>query len=437
MTCKRCGFSTKYSSNLYKHLRKKVECQVILENIDRGILINEFKKQSFKIDVNDTKYICKFCKKEFNHSSNKSVHQRICKVKVEKIKNVKNIKNVVVNNNNVINNYYQNFNIYQITNIVQFNEQMLLPNRSMILSIGNYLVDSLVDNKCKLFIDCIKRSKYLDSMPNNKHNSDHTFILEILKVILLVDNPVSKNIFIDEPYSKYAYVFIDGTFYTIELNKLVELLCSHIPEIIKKLIKYKDTLDGLENDDLDYAKFTLSEYINNYLNKKDKEEFKQFIISVLIENKKLITEFSTKQISEEEFKLLTDNKLIYSINDDNLNKVKYLCNNNTKIENIPRIRSKKNINITENIIINSPVAYTDTSETDTFSNDTSTNDNDETSSNISEKKLFRGIECTKGVYNGIEIWINNEKGVGCLYNKGVRLMNKDNLYKKIDNMNKK
>jgi hypothetical protein len=75
--CKRCNaqFSNKF--NLKSHLQRKNPCKFIQDDLNREKLIKEL----YNKNLNGKTYDCEYCNTQFNHSSGKSRHKKICKFK--------------------------------------------------------------------------------------------------------------------------------------------------------------------------------------------------------------------------------------------------------------------------------------------------------------------------------------------------------------------
>jgi hypothetical protein len=80
INCRRCNCICISKSKLIQHLQRKKYCTSTHENIEIQDYINEL-----LIIKNDGKYFCKFCIRNFNDSSNKAKHERICKKNLNKV----------------------------------------------------------------------------------------------------------------------------------------------------------------------------------------------------------------------------------------------------------------------------------------------------------------------------------------------------------------
>ncbi len=327
--CKRCNYNTDKNANLIRHLERTKICKPIYSNISTQELLEEIPRNSKKVVKENgiEVYKCKYCTREFNLNSTKSRHEKICshkdisnkinimqkeieKLKTPQVLNQINQGTIVNMTNPTINNYNGDF---YITNIDEFNAKMLKENSNHLLNIGTYMVDIFLEDKCKYFIECVKECKR-----EALSNYNFTIVSHICKIILESNNPLTKNMFMDKLDDNHAYINLKGRFYWIHLNDLVELFCRHIPEVIKKIVQYKDRLDEMDRDDKDFVKFELERFLSLTLDER-KNEIIDLLTKHLIENKKLIEDFMQKAIPIEELQQLRpEDKFIYNIRDEKL-----------------------------------------------------------------------------------------------------------------------
>ncbi len=332
--CKRCNYEANRKSNLIRHLESKTICKAINSDISREELILEIPKNSKSIidEKGNKVYCCKYCKKQFNILQSKSRHEQKCGHKesfiklnimekeIEKLKQpsvVNQINNGTIVNmtNPIINNFNGDF---YITNIDEFNAKLLKENSNHLLNIGTYMVDKFLEDKCKYFIDCVQECK-----KEALSNYNFTIVTHICKILLESNNPLTKNMFMDKSDDNHAYINLKGRFYWIHLNDLVELFCIHIPEVIKKLVQYKDRLDEMDRDDKDFVKFELDRFLSLTLDER-KNEIIDLLTKHLIENKKLIEDFMQKAIPIEELQQLKpDDKFIFNIRDEKMARLEF------------------------------------------------------------------------------------------------------------------
>ena len=88
--CYRCKYTTKYKSNIKKHLDKIFSCKPKYNNINiseckeyilKGISYEDYINKNNNI----TKNVCKYCNKSYKFNSALSYHLKTCKVKKEQI----------------------------------------------------------------------------------------------------------------------------------------------------------------------------------------------------------------------------------------------------------------------------------------------------------------------------------------------------------------
>lgn len=72
--CKRCGYSADVKHTLFRHWKRKIKCDPILEDIDVETLMQNFSERDYKIN-----YPCSFCERSFNNKANMYRHTKICK----------------------------------------------------------------------------------------------------------------------------------------------------------------------------------------------------------------------------------------------------------------------------------------------------------------------------------------------------------------------
>lgn len=356
--CERCHHETTDLSNMYRHLKRKNPCKPLFSDILPLDIINKLKKTDRAvIDYKGDKvYKCKYCEKIYTSRSSRCTHQHNCPAKPffnkmqELIKENKELSNIKlqpqvlnqINNGTIVNMtnpiINNNNNTFYITNIDEFNAKILSENSNHLLNIGTYMVDNFLDDKCKYFIDCVQECK-----KEALSNYNFTIVTHICKVLLESNNPLTKNMFMDKSDDNHAYINLKGRFYWISLNDLVELFCVHIPEVIKKLVKYKDTLDEMDKDDKDFVKFELERFLSLTLDER-KNEIIDLLTKHLIENRKLIEDFMQKAIPIEELQQLKpDDKFIFNIRDEKIARLEFqklgIRSKELKIKRIKEIKN--------------------------------------------------------------------------------------------------
>ncbi len=458
IVCKRCGYNTDFFQNLLRHLRNKKECSPIYSNESRDKLIEEIKirnKSDYDIYGNRI-YKCKYCEKIYYHCSSKTKHQVSCNqnelfhknkelekklLMLEKIIE-KNEKNTNINNNNQVNSFVNNGvnnnfinngiinnnNIngdFYITNLDNFNSNIIKENANLILNIGTYLVDNILDNKCKYLTDIIHECK-IDSLTD----TNYLLVKRICRMILESDNPLTKNMFMDKQDDNHAYINLNGKFYWIDLNELIEVFCNHLPEIIKQLVKYKDLLDGIEPDDKYFVSYVLENFLNLKIEDK-KKEIIELLITHLIDNKKLVEEFLKKAIPIDELsKLKPDKKFLFKINDAKIAEIKFLKLGLRDDRFKPKRLRMRNI-------------YIDESESDDDTDDNineklpegiQVNTDDKFNDTKTESIIINNIKYYKRSFASVNFWYNYENCRGFLCTSSrFKPLPLSKIHKKIQN----
>jgi hypothetical protein len=452
INCERCGYSTNRTSNLYRHLSKKNKCKPLLSDISTDELINKLDRSKNDISEVDGNKIfkCQYCNSIYYHTSSRYRHELNCNKKdlLNEIKNINNkytgiinelIKNGLANtliqntNNGIINNItnptINNYNgDFYITNLDEFNAKMLNDNSKHILNIGSYLVDKFIEDKCKVLTECIQECKKEALTEFN-----YSIVTKICKVILESDNPLTKNMFMDNSDDSHAYINLNGRFYWIHLNDLVELFCIHIPEVIKKLVKYKDTLDEMDPDDKDFVKFELSRFLSLTLDER-KKEIIDLLTKHLLENKKLIEDFLQKAIPIDELKKLKpSDKFIFTIREKKLAEIEFRKLNSRSDDLKPkRLRQLKTY---ETIVNNDSNGNLDFYSESDYDNDELINNLDiYIDDDNKEFIIYKGNKYTKRSYATITYWFDFDNYKGFLCNSShIQLLPFDKLKKKIEN----
>jgi len=78
--CRRCGHVYKEKKSLQIHLQRMSPCDIIVEDIDRSVLLKELSKER---PISEYNKLCQFCGKGFKADSNRINHQKKCKLKVQ------------------------------------------------------------------------------------------------------------------------------------------------------------------------------------------------------------------------------------------------------------------------------------------------------------------------------------------------------------------
>ena len=457
LECLRCGYNTDTPQNYFRHLRNKNECAPKYSNESREKLLEDYKLRiKSELDIMGNKiYRCKYCYKIYYHCSSKTRHQLTCKnnelffknkeleqklleleKKIEENKPTNHVSNFINNgvNNNFINNGVVNNNTingdFYITNLDNFNSNIIQENARLILNIGTYLVDNILDNKCKYLTDIIHECK-TDSLTN----TNYLLVKRICKMMLESDNPLTKNMFMDRMDDTHAYINLNGKFYWIDLNELIEVFCNHLPEIIKQLIKYKDLLDGIEPDDKYFVSYVLENFLNLKLEDK-KKEIIDLVVKHLIDNKTILEDFLQKAIPIEELqKLQPDKKFLFKVHDKKLAEIKFLKLGLKDDKFKPkRIRVKQQYNIDEELEENEEM----NEEIDIGYNlpiGVKVNTDDKFNDIITESIIYKGTKYYKRNYEGIDFWYNYDLCNGFLCSStDFKAVNLSIIHKKIHKM---
>ena len=268
--CLRCGYETKYKQNLLTHLRKKIECEELIEEVSREELIKSYEKKE-KI------HKCEKCKKEFSNSQNARRHEKSCKVVVDEtkqlkeelaeIKNqikelIKNQKTSVINNTN---------NTTNITNTGPINYNIIINN---LRAFGD-------ENR-----EHISRSELKEIV---KYEEILIYKELIAKIYLNKDHPENWNYLINDMDTKgNGYIYNGKEFKQVKIERIIDMLLKNNMEyILEKLGNFREKLTvtwygNIVERHKDIRKETYNEIKNlSYTNKKNveklKEEFEKLI----------------------------------------------------------------------------------------------------------------------------------------------------------------
>lgn len=169
MICERCGSTFSTKGNLVKHLRREKECLATQKDVSIESLLVKLTTKDRKAKT----YNCSYCCKQFNHSSNKSAHMRICKAyQAEKDKDAKiqdlqrqidelrvqschapqnqtniNTQNNIQTQNNIIINALGKEDIQHLLNHPKFNVFMAQCIRDKVEGVCAYLEKKHLDPK--------------------------------------------------------------------------------------------------------------------------------------------------------------------------------------------------------------------------------------------------------------------------------------------------
>jgi len=127
--CKRCHYTTDIKTNILSHLKRKNQCNVLFDDIDRSILIDELTQK----DTNDTPFECEYCSKKFSYQSGKSRHKKSCKENPNNVEDsivdrleekIKELEQKINNQNTTVNNITTNYNIQNnVQNTINFGKE--------------------------------------------------------------------------------------------------------------------------------------------------------------------------------------------------------------------------------------------------------------------------------------------------------------------------
>ena len=93
-TCKRCSTSYTEKKSLIIHLQRKAPCDILIDDIDRSVLLKDLVKDR---NVSEYKYLCVLCKKGFRTTSNRINHEKICKHNA----NLSNVEEQKIDHDNI------------------------------------------------------------------------------------------------------------------------------------------------------------------------------------------------------------------------------------------------------------------------------------------------------------------------------------------------
>lgn len=118
--CKRCGYKATQKGNLVRHLQNIKPCKPLLTDSSLDALLSELQQR----DYNEKTYVCEWCSRKFNNSSNKCRHKKTCKAsnterEIAKLKNeVAELRTHGLHQSSVTNN---NINCGNTQNNIQIN----------------------------------------------------------------------------------------------------------------------------------------------------------------------------------------------------------------------------------------------------------------------------------------------------------------------------
>jgi hypothetical protein len=200
--CHRCGYNTNRRSNIIQHLNRKKVCTPILGDISIEDIKKHYKLEIKNINQNCSKMLqfapncskllqndynriseneCIYCSKSFSRNSNLTKHLKICKIKIEKEKNVlekdneiKELKKMVEKllvenkgNTNISDNSITNSNnnIIGIENLTIHN----YGDENIKYITSDYILNLLKFKPAKAIPELIKHTHFNDAHPENQN----------------------------------------------------------------------------------------------------------------------------------------------------------------------------------------------------------------------------------------------------------------------------
>lgn len=133
-SCNRCGYISNIKGNLVRHLKSNT-CKPFIKDVECSVQLRLLTQRH----LNEKTYECKFCKKEFNNTGNKSVHQKRCKEKLEQAqKIINNINNTTNNTEQITNNTTNNTTNNNTTNNVNSPNNTINTNNITNININQF-----------------------------------------------------------------------------------------------------------------------------------------------------------------------------------------------------------------------------------------------------------------------------------------------------------
>ena len=83
--CRRCGYEGTKKDYLMNHLKRKIECKPLLEDISTKTLLDAlYTREKNSYNPATDSYVCSYCKKHYSSSMTKYRHTKTCPVKLGK-----------------------------------------------------------------------------------------------------------------------------------------------------------------------------------------------------------------------------------------------------------------------------------------------------------------------------------------------------------------
>ncbi len=264
--CKRCGYKTEYKHCLIKHLEKITECTILLDDIDRVILLDELKERE-KRTIVKKQYICKKCGKELSTRQNKWKHEKICKFK-------------------------ENNKIFELENklseLTKSVETLILNKQAKISD--NIIIINDLRPFGKENYEYITEEFILDTL---HHNKDFVFTI-FKKLHFSINHPENWNFYISNSRSNKANVYRGKRFELEDKTESIKELINNIINFCKTFVKDLENLPDIE-------KRVLLESLDEYINTNNREYDINNLIKSISEwayNKKEKIELINKQINK-------------------------------------------------------------------------------------------------------------------------------------------
>ena len=290
--CYRCKYTTKYKSNVKKHLDKVFSCKPKYNNIDiseckeyilKGISYEDYINKNNNI----TKNVCKYCNKSYKFNSALSYHLKTCKVKNEEITI---LKDELENKNKELDN-----------------KDKELEDMRYELNLIKDTYKKEVEDIGKIYCDTIKRknkelNKYKEIIESNKldmniklnsfRDTDLHFLtdkviheclmkssmcyLKLLeKIHFNKDKPENMNIQISSIKSNSIRIYENDMWITYNKYDILMEICDNITEVCDRYIEYCE--DNLINS-------AMCKRFRNYQKKLGNDDFINILLKE-IENR--------------------------------------------------------------------------------------------------------------------------------------------------------
>jgi hypothetical protein len=203
--------------------------------------VTDFSNKVTEINIKNN-IACKFCKKKFNHRSNKCNHEKICKFK-NNINNIDNINNTDKKIERLENTISELKNlILQQAKIHPKTLQKI--NKQLINNITNTNNGTIINNTYVKFGSVQHSSVLKESAILNILNRPFESLEESIKSIHFnKDLPEYNNIYITNMKDNLAYIFNGKQFISVRKNDILdELIDNHKDQIENSFEEFKNKL---------------------------------------------------------------------------------------------------------------------------------------------------------------------------------------------------